>query len=83
MPESVDPNKLVTLADAAHHYGYNPEHLRQVAVTGRLKAWLISETVWMTTRELLEQYIKSRKPAGRKPRSSTTSRARKVHARSK
>ncbi|HEY3325180.1 MAG TPA: hypothetical protein VGP72_32300 [Planctomycetota bacterium] len=80
MSDSVDPNNLVTLAHVAKEFGYNPEHLRQVAVTGRLKAWFISETVWLTTRDLLQQYIQSRRPAGRKPGSTTRPRTRKSRA---
>lgn len=65
MAESVDPKELETLAELAHKFSYNPEHLRQLAATGRLHAWLISGTVWITTREHLKAYIKNRKPTGR------------------
>jgi len=67
MAERVDPTKLITLAALAAEHDYNPEHLRQVAVAGRLKAWLVSDTVWLTTRADFARYLASRKPPGRKP----------------
>ena len=67
MSELIDPRTLITLKAAAKLYDYNPEHLRQVAVTGRMKAWFVSHTVWVTTSEHLQEYIRSRKQTGLKP----------------
>ena len=66
MPESVNPEKLVTFTQLANEYGYNAEHLRKLAVEGRLRAWLIGGAMWVTTREHLAEYMKSRKPTGRR-----------------
>jgi hypothetical protein len=66
MPESVDPEKLVSLAKLAAEFGYNAEHLRQLAVQKRLRAWLISDAMWVTTRQNLVEYMDSRKPTGRR-----------------
>ena len=74
MPESVDPAKLVSLAQLAKEFGYNGEHLRQLAVQKRLRAWLIGNAMWVTTREHLAAYMKSRKPTGRR-RSAELGRA--------
>jgi hypothetical protein len=76
MAKHVDPTQLVTLAALAAQYQYNPEHLRQVAVAGRLRAWLVSDTVWITTRANFEEYLRSRRPPGPKPRKSRTRRRR-------
>lgn len=80
MPESVDPAKLVSFTQLAKEYGYNAEHLRQLAVQKRLRAWLIGNAMWVTTREHLVDYMKSRKPTGRRRDSEkrrTPSRTRK------
>ena len=66
MPESVDPAKLVSFAQLAKEFGYNAEHLRQLAVQKRLRAWLIGGAMWVTTREALAEYMKSRNPTGRR-----------------
>jgi hypothetical protein len=69
MPESVDPAKLVSFTQLAKEFGYNAEHLRQLAVQGKLHAWLIGGAMWITTREHLESYMKTRNRTGRRPRS--------------
>lgn len=69
MAESVDPEKLVSFTQLATEYGYNAEHLRQLAVQKRLHAWLIGGAMWVTTREHLETYMKTRKRAGRRLKS--------------
>ena len=66
MPESVDPEKLISLAQLAQEFGYNAEHLRQLAVQKRLRAWLISGAMWVTTRQHLVEYMESRKSTGRR-----------------
>ena len=66
MPELVDPEKLVSLAELAAEFGYNAEHLRQLAVQKRLRAWLISDAMWVTTRQNLVAYMDCRKATGRR-----------------
>ncbi len=60
------PKKLVSLAKLAAEFGYNAEHLRQLAVQKRLRAWLISDAMWVTTRQNLVEYMDSRKATGRR-----------------
>ena len=67
MAELIDPKNLVSFTQLAAEYGYNAEHLRQLAVQKKLRAWLIGGAMWVTTRENLDTYMKSRKRAGRRP----------------
>ena len=69
MAELVDPKDLVSFTQLAQEFGYNAEHLRQLAVQKRLRAWLIGGAMWVTTRENLEEYMQSRKRAGRRLKS--------------
>ena len=70
MTELIDPEHLRSLTDLGQQYGLDGEHLRQVAVAGRLKAWRVGHT-WITTAAHLEAYLASRRPAGRKPKAKT------------
>ena len=63
MGELVDVDKLVGLAELAREFGYNAEHLRQVAVTGKLRAVLVGG-VWISTRDWMMEYMKDRKTEG-------------------
>lgn len=74
MAKLVDPTKLISLTDAGAEYGYNPEHLRQLVIAGRLEAWSVGNT-WITTRENMEAYLASRKRSGR-PRKGAPKRSK-------
>ncbi|GMV84004.1 MAG: hypothetical protein AMXMBFR7_51880 [Planctomycetota bacterium] len=64
MSELVDPNRLVSLADAAKETGFHPKYLCLLAAKGKLKAWRIGN-MWATLPEYVEEYVKTRKPPGR------------------
>ncbi len=66
MAELVDPEKLISVAQVAHEYGYNARYLSRAASEGKFKSWYVAST-WVTTRELLEEYIRTAPPAGRRP----------------
>lgn len=68
MAKLVDPSKLITLQQAAEEFGYSAEHLRVLAVEGRLEAWLVG-AYWITTREAVLYYKKHSRPRGRPPKS--------------
>ena len=63
MGEMVDIEKLVGLTDLATEFGYNAEHLRQMAVAKRLKAYCVAGA-WLTTREWMREYMQQRKTEG-------------------
>jgi excisionase family DNA binding protein len=64
---------LLTLAQAAEHYGFSGDYLRRLAEKGRLKARKLGRN-WLTTSDDMEVFIESREPRGvykkriRKPR---------------
>ncbi len=58
-----DKNSLISLADAAHIYGFSPDYLRNLAQKKRLKAQKIGG-IWVTSRTNVEEYIKSRQKRG-------------------
>lgn len=60
---SLDPNQLISLAEAAEIYGFNADHLRHLAQKGRLVALKIGNS-WATTSHDMEAYIRSRKKRG-------------------
>lgn len=66
MAKLVDPTKLISLQQAGEEFGYTAEHLRVLAVAGRLEAWLVG-TFWITTREAVLEYKKHSRPPGRPP----------------
>lgn len=51
MGELVDVDHLVGLPDLAKKLSYNAEHLRQVAVAGKLRAVFVGG-VWISTRRV-------------------------------
>ena len=69
MSELIDPEKLIGLTDAAREFGYNAEHLRQLVVQGKIKAWRVAGA-WITTRENVLEYMRSRKSEGWPPRAT-------------
>lgn len=62
--------ELLSLADAAEYSGLSHEFLRQLAGKGRLRARKFGH-YWLTTRVALDEYLQSRAPVGRKPKSQT------------
>ena len=76
MAELVDPNDLRGLTDLAKEFGYNAEHLRQMMMAGKIKAWRVANA-WVTTRAHLLEYMESRKTEGWPRRPMPGSRRRK------
>lgn len=76
MTKLIDPRKLVSFPQVAAEHGYNPDYLRQVAVAGKLEAWLVGHT-WVTTRENVKRFAKSARPVGKPPSKSGPRRPRK------
>jgi hypothetical protein len=64
MAELVDPKKLKSVAQLAIEYGFDRKYLSRLASTGKLKAWFIADS-WITTDEILTQYLKTRPSRGR------------------
>ncbi len=58
-----DKDSLISLADAAHIYGFSPDYLRNLAQKKRLKAQKIGG-IWVTSRANVEKYIRSRQKRG-------------------
>ena len=58
-----EKTRLISLPEAAEIYGFNPKYLAQLANKGRLNAQKIGG-VWVTTREDVETYIRSRQKRG-------------------
>ncbi len=64
MADLIDPDELVSVAQVAKEYGYNPHYFANLASERKFKAWRIGYT-WATTREIIEAYIKVTPPPGR------------------
>ena len=58
-----DKTRLMLLSEAAELYGFTPDHLRQLALKGRLNAQKMG-IFWVTTQTDMEIYIQSRKKMG-------------------
>jgi excisionase family DNA binding protein len=54
---------LITLGEAAEYSGLSYSYLGQIAKKGRLRAWKLG-LQWFTTREHVDEYIRSRKKVG-------------------
>lgn len=63
MPESDDKTRLISLADAAAMYGFNPRFLGELARKGKLRANKVGN-MWITTPADVETYIVARKRTG-------------------
>jgi hypothetical protein len=63
MNNDADKTKLISLAEAADIYGFNPDYLGQLARRGRLKAHKIGN-MWVTTLLDIETFIDSREHKG-------------------
>jgi hypothetical protein len=61
--DDTDKHRLISLAEAAEIYGYNPNYLRNLALRGRLLARKIGNS-WATTPAAMEDYIESRQKKG-------------------
>jgi hypothetical protein len=64
MADLVDPKKLVSISHIAADYGYHPSYLTRMAAEGKLTAWYVGNA-WITTRENIETYIRTKRPRGR------------------
>jgi hypothetical protein len=58
-----DKNRLISLAEAAEMYGFNPRFLGELARKGRLNAQKVGNS-WITTARDIEAYIHSRQKTG-------------------
>jgi excisionase family DNA binding protein len=54
---------LISLTEAAEHYGLSSDYLRQLAIRGRLNARKIGRN-WVTTLSDVENFIKTREKRG-------------------
>jgi hypothetical protein len=61
--EQEDKERLISLAEAAELYGFNPDYLGQLARKGRLRARKIGNS-WATTPNDVEKFIRSRQKRG-------------------
>lgn len=52
--------ELISLAEAAEKSGFSEGYLRQIAISGRLKAKKIARN-WVTTMAAVEEYSRTRK----------------------
>jgi hypothetical protein len=62
-PAPIDPltiGELISLADAAEKSGFSEGYLRQIAISGRLRAKKIARN-WLTTIAAVEEYSRTRK----------------------
>lgn len=58
-----DKQRLISLAEAAKLYGFNPRYLAELAKKGRLSAQKIGNS-YVTTPQNMEDYIQSRQKRG-------------------
>ncbi|MEK7855506.1 MAG: hypothetical protein AAB288_05405 [Acidobacteriota bacterium] len=58
-------SELASIPDLAKEFGYDRRHLSKLAKNGTIKAWKFGHT-WVTTRSLIERYIKSNPKPGLK-----------------
>ena len=63
MSDVEDKNRLISLAEAADLYGFNPDHLRHLAQKKRLWAQKIGNS-WATSPQAVEEYIANRQKRG-------------------
>ena len=66
--DPLENTELISLADAVEYSGLTHEFLRELAGKGRLRAKKFGR-YWLTTRAAIEEYLQSRAPVGRKPKS--------------
>jgi excisionase family DNA binding protein len=66
IPKLAGEAKLVPLAALATQTGYHPDYLRQLAQSGRLKAYREGR-LWLSSMTLLNEYIRTRDPRGGPP----------------
>lgn len=64
MAELVDPQKLISIVEAAKEFGFHPKYFSLLAAKGKIKAWYIGKS-WITLREHVEQYLSTSRPRGR------------------
>ncbi len=65
MGELVDPEKLVSIGQVAHEFGYHPKYMSKLAAEGKIKAWRIG-SFWVTTREAIKSYVQTNPQPGPK-----------------
>lgn len=68
IPEPIEENAFMSLTNAAERIGVHPSTLRRVAARGRLRTRKFGSEL-LTTPAWLEEYKRTRRPAGR-PRKS-------------
>jgi hypothetical protein len=66
IPKLAGDAKLIPLRALASETSYSPSYLRQLAVTGRLRA-IREGRLWLSSRDWLNEYIKTRDPRGGPP----------------
>jgi hypothetical protein len=61
----INPKDLVSVQKVAKEFGYDPRHFSRLAREEKFVAWQVGGT-WITTRALIERYIKSNPRPGPK-----------------
>ncbi|MBU0491028.1 MAG: helix-turn-helix domain-containing protein [Chloroflexi bacterium] len=56
-------SELLTLKEAAEYSGLSDYYLRDIAQSGRLRAYKIGH-FWVTTRQAIDEYIATRRETG-------------------
>ena len=64
----IQDTELISLAEASKYSGLTHDFLTKLAKRGRLQAKKIGRN-WVTTRAAVDDYLQSRSPVGRKPKS--------------
>ncbi|MCW5201401.1 Fic family protein [Desulfobulbus sp. US4] len=60
-PDQTEEKMFITLKEAARYCDYSPEYLSLLARKGRLAAVKMNNKDWMTTKEAIEEYIRSKR----------------------
>ena len=61
--ETIDKDRLISIADAADLYGFSRIYLSELAKKGKLKAQRIGRS-WVTTPGYVEEFIQNRQKKG-------------------
>jgi hypothetical protein len=58
-------SELASIQQLAAEFGYDRRHLSKLAKAGKIRAWKFGHT-WVSTRVLVEKYVKSNPKPGTK-----------------
>ncbi len=74
--------KLKSVAQLAVELGYNAQYFAHLAAEQKFKAWRIGNT-WASTKELLQEYIRTAPPSGPRPKIPATGSSQTRHRKKK